>query len=96
MPLAEGKERIYVTVSDDMAARIDYYRKKMGLSRSAFCGYMVGQGVMSLDKAMGIVDAMGDTFTAKVVNEVSNGLETMKQLESTADQEQGQGDAIFV
>lgn len=68
MPLGEGKERIYVTVSDDMASRIDYYRKKMGLSRSAFCGYMVGQGVMSLDKAMGIVDEMGSELKTKATD----------------------------
>ena len=68
MPLAEGKQRIYVTVSDDMASRIDFYRKKMGLSRSAFCAYMVGQGVMSFDKAMGIVDEMGAELKTKAVD----------------------------
>lgn len=59
MALSENKQRIYVTVSNEMSDRIDFYREKMGLSRSAFCAYLVGQGVMSLDKAMGIVDEIG-------------------------------------
>lgn len=65
MPLAEGKERIYVTVSTEMASRIDFYRERMGLSRSAFCAYLVGQGVMSMDKAMGVVDRMSDIMVSK-------------------------------
>lgn len=70
MPLADGKERIYVTVSTEMASRIDFYRERMGLSRSAFCAYLVGQGVMSMDKAMGVVDMMSDIMVVKAAEVV--------------------------
>lgn len=70
MPLADGKERIYVTVSTEMASRIDFYRERMGLSRSAFCAYLVGQGVMSMDKAMGVVDKMSDIMVVKAAEVV--------------------------
>lgn len=65
MAVGENRERIYVTVSSEMAERIDLYRNKMGLSRSAFCAYLVGQGVMTMDKAMGVVDQMGAAMVAK-------------------------------
>lgn len=80
MPLAEGKERIYVTVSNEMASRIDFYREKMGLSRSAFCAYLVGQGVMSMDKAMGVVDKMGDVMVAKAAEVVEQAANNPDQL----------------
>lgn len=81
MPLADGKERIYVTVSCDMASRIDFYRNKMGLSRSAYCSYLIGQGVMSMDKAMGIADQIGSILTTKAVDEVTK---DANQIELTA------------
>lgn len=59
MAVGKDKERIYVTVSADMAKRIDYYCEKMGLTRSAYCAYVIGQQVMSMDKALGVVDQMG-------------------------------------
>lgn len=80
MPLGEGKERIYVTVSVEMANRIDFYREKMGLSRSAFCGYLVGQGVMSMDKAMGVIDQMGTVMVAKAAEVVTASASDPDQL----------------
>lgn len=54
--IGENSTRINVTISKDMAKRIDAYRKQMGLTRSAFCCYIIGQHVMSLDKAMHTFD----------------------------------------
>lgn len=71
MALGENKERIYVTVSSSMASRIDFYRERMGLSRSAFCAYLVGQGVMSMDKAMGILDEVGGIMAASAAESVA-------------------------
>lgn len=70
MAIAENRERIYVTVSSDMAERIDFYRQKMGLTRSAYCAYVIGQGVMSMDKAMGIWDEMGKAIVEKTSDKV--------------------------
>ena len=72
MAIGEDKERIYVTVSCDMANRIDFYRQKMGLSRSAFCSYIVGQGVMTMDRTMGLWDDMGKAIIAKTVEAVED------------------------
>lgn len=72
MALGDNRERIYVTVSTDMASRIDFYREKMGLSRSALCAYLVGQGVMSMDKAMGIFDEMGKAIVDKSADSFSD------------------------
>ena len=72
MPICEDKERIFVTVSRDMGSRIDFYREKMGVSRSAFCAYLIGQGVMSMDKAMGIMDDMGKAIVEKTSAAVSD------------------------
>lgn len=67
MPLSPDNERIYVTVSKDMVARIDNFRGQMGMSRSAFCSFLIGQGVMSMDKAVGLIDAIGDKLSAEAV-----------------------------
>lgn len=66
MAVGKDKERIYVTVSSDMAKRIDHYCQAMGLSRSAFCSYSVGQTVMSMDKAFGVVDEIGASLREEV------------------------------
>lgn len=84
MAIGETKERIYVTVSCEMASRIDFYREKMGLSRSAFCAYLVGQGVMSMDKAMGIWDDMGKAIVQKTSDTVAQMAEDADQIELTS------------
>jgi len=56
MPIADSRTRINVTVSKEMAEKIDMYRNQMGLTRSAFCAYVIGQNVMAMDKAMSVID----------------------------------------
>lgn len=69
MPVSLDNERIYVTVSKDMAAQIDNFRGQMGMTRSAFCSFLIGQGVMSMSKAVGLIDAIGDKLTDEAVEE---------------------------
>ena len=80
MALADNKERIYVTVSSDMASRIDFYREKMGLSRSAFCAYLVGNGVMTMDKAMGLLDDMGRVIITQASDAIASAVNDTDQL----------------
>ena len=47
--------RIQVNLSNELTAKADEYSAKMGVSRSAFCAMLIGQGLMSYDKAF---DAM--------------------------------------
>lgn len=59
MAIGKDRERIFVTVSTDMAKRIDFYCESMGLSRSAFCAHAIGQTVMTMDKSFGVLENMG-------------------------------------
>jgi len=52
--IAPENERVFVTVSKDMLARIDQHRKLFGLSRSAYIASLVGQGVLRMDKEIGL------------------------------------------
>jgi len=48
--------KVQVNVNDDLVKRIDYYAKKMGVSRSSLCGMFIGQAVMTYDKSFDILD----------------------------------------
>lgn len=54
--------RLQVNVSEEMLIEIDKYAKKMGISRSAFCSYLIGSGVMNLNKAYDILDKLPSQF----------------------------------
>lgn len=62
--------RIQVNLSDEMVNKVDAYAKKMGVSRSALCSMLVGQGIMGYDKSMDILsllgDKLGDSLTQNV------------------------------
>lgn len=44
--------RLQINVSDDMVQRIDYWAKKIGVSRSSFCAMAIGNAVMGYDKSV--------------------------------------------
>jgi metal-responsive CopG/Arc/MetJ family transcriptional regulator len=52
--------RLQVNVADDMVDRVDFYAKKMGVSRSALCSVAIGQYVLGMDKSMDILTAISD------------------------------------
>lgn len=56
MAVKEEKTRIVVTVSEDMKNRLDKYAELLGLNRSALCAFLLGQGVLSMDRAYGLLD----------------------------------------
>ena len=73
--------RVQVNLSDEMVGKVDAYARKMGVSRSALCSMLVGQGIMSYDKSMDLLtligDKVGDSLLAeKTLAEVANGLKT--------------------
>lgn len=72
MAIGKDRAKIVITVSTDMANRIDLYCQKMGVSRSALCGMLIGQGIMSYDKSFEVVDRMGGTFADAVAKETEN------------------------
>ena len=69
--------RIQVNLSDEMVSKVDAYATKMGVSRSALCSMLVGQGIMSYDKSMDLISILGDKLgdsllTEKALQEVVN------------------------
>lgn len=52
--------RVQVNLSDEMVTNVDKYAKSMGVSRSALCSMLIGQGIMSYDKSMDILTLLGD------------------------------------
>lgn len=73
--------RVQVNLSDEMVGKVDAYARKMGVSRSALCSMLVGQGIMSYDKSMDLLtligDKLGDSLLAeKTLEEVANGSKT--------------------
>ena len=69
--------RIQVNLSDEMVSKVDAYASKMGVSRSALCSILVGQGIMGYDKSMDLLnilgDKLGDSLLAEnVLQEVAN------------------------
>lgn len=71
--------RVQVNLSDEMVGKVDAYARKMGVSRSALCSMLVGQGIMSYDKSMDLLtligDKVGDSLLAeKTLEEVANGI----------------------
>lgn len=69
--------KVQVLMSEEMVERVDYYAKKMGVSRSAFCSMSIGNAIMSYDKSMDILsligDKIGDSLLAeKTLLEVAN------------------------
>lgn len=74
--------RVQVNLSDEMVEKVDGYAKKMGVSRSALCSMLVGQGIMGYDKSMDLIgilgDKLGDSLLAeKALKEVA--LDAKKQ-----------------
>ena len=69
--------RCQVNLSNEMVERVDFYAKKMGVSRSSLCSMLVGQGIMGYDKSMDVIsligDKLGDSLLAeKALQEVVN------------------------
>ena len=52
--------RVQVNLSEEMVENVDKYAKQMGVSRSALCSILIGQGIMSSNKAMDVVSVIGD------------------------------------
>lgn len=65
-------------MNDEMVSRVDYYAKKMGISRSALCSVLIGQGIMGYDKTFEIADTVGVRLTEEVKLEASRKAEAVR------------------
>lgn len=69
--------RVQINLSDEMVEKVDSYALKMGVSRSALCSMLVGQGIMGYDRSMDLLsilgDKLGDSLLAqKALSNVAN------------------------
>lgn len=69
--------RVQINLSDEMVEKVDSYAVKMGVSRSALCSILVGQGIMGYDRSMDLLsilgDKLGDSLLAeKALSNVAN------------------------
>ena len=67
--ISDNNYRIYVTVSKEMLAKLDATAKLMGISRSALCGYLLGQGMLGIEKAQNMADIVAQTLGELVEKE---------------------------
>lgn len=63
------KMRVQVNLSDDMVSKVDNYAKMMGVSRSALCSMLIGQGIMSYDKGIELISKFGNDYLLNSVEE---------------------------
>lgn len=61
--------RCQVNLSDEMVKRVDVYANKMGVSRSALCSMLIGQGIMNYDNSSAILDKIGTTLGSNLTDE---------------------------
>lgn len=64
--------RIQIKVSQEMNERIGDYAAKMGLTKSSFCSFVVGQAVMNFDNVNGYLADMVKVLNNKLEAEQKN------------------------
>lgn len=45
-----------VNLSNELVEKLDKYSEFIGVSRSALCGMLIGQGIIGLDKGLEMAD----------------------------------------
>ena len=58
--------RVQVNLSDEMVEKVEMYSKKMGVSRSALCSLLIGQGIMGFDKSNDILEKLGKELAVRL------------------------------
>lgn len=59
--------RVQVNLSDEMVNKVDMYAHKMGVSRSALCSVLVGQGIMNFDTSADILAVIGQKLSDNII-----------------------------
>lgn len=52
--------KVQVNIEDEAVKRIDEYARQMGVSRSAWCGMMIGQGLVAMDRSIMVIQKMAE------------------------------------
>jgi len=75
--------RVQVNVSDDLVKQLDEYANAVGLSRSALCGYFIGQGMFSLQKGLEMASSAIQSYAMAVGNAVADDNNIAGQMKLT-------------
>lgn len=62
--------KLQVNVADSFCERIDRYASDLGISRSAFCAMLIGQGVRAYDASYNLLDEVGKLTKARVEEQI--------------------------
>lgn len=54
--VSQSSERVMLTMKRDFVDKIDGYCRSMGLTRSAFCVFLIAQGMFALDSTRETLD----------------------------------------
>lgn len=54
--------RIQVNLADEFIVKLDDYSTSLGISRSAFCAMLIGQGLLAYDRSFAIVENAGQAL----------------------------------
>lgn len=64
--------RMQVNVNEEMLQKIDFYCQKLSVGRSALSSMLIGQGLVGLDKAFGLLDGVADEFKKTLDEQLIN------------------------
>lgn len=54
--ISDSSERVTLTMNREFLAKVDGYCDLMGLTRSAFCVFLIAQGMFALDSTRSSID----------------------------------------
>ena len=69
MAVKEKNERIQVTISKELLAKVRMYSEKIGLSASAFISMATAEKIMQYEKAFEIVDKYAGVAMVQALKE---------------------------
>lgn len=73
--------RVQVNVADELVEQLDEYAKAVGLSRSALCGFFIGQGMFSLQKGLEMASGAIEAYAKAVAKEIDKMPDTERKGE---------------
>lgn len=60
-------KRVQVLMEEELVEKVDFYAKKMCMSRSALCKYLIAQGVFAYDNSVGVLQKMAEEINKENV-----------------------------
>ena len=68
-------KRVSISLSDELFNKLDFYSKNLCMSRSQLTNFLIGHGLMSLDKSMFIIKNVGEISALDILDSSLNLLE---------------------